>query len=189
MMSKSEREELARVMRLQRKVARAAADTRQKGLLADIARQLSEIDQSDDALRKDITRDAGKAVRQAAEEMARICREWGVPEEFRPGLQLGRSGRGENASRGRRADLRKRAETQIAAEAAAVKTAVEARAAEVRTALLAGGLEAGDARSFLESLPSAEQPMAPAVIRALPSARKLLPDARDGAPGKPSGEK
>jgi hypothetical protein len=184
-MHRKEREDLARAVRLQMKVAKASVDTRQKELLADVERQLSAIYQFDDKLWADINRQALEAVRQADEKVAAICRERGIPEEFRPGLSLYWHGRGENAANVRRTELRKRAQTQIAAEAEAAKTTIEARAAEVLTALLADGLTSADARAFLESIPRAEQLIKPVVIPALQGARKLLAARADDAEEKP----
>jgi hypothetical protein len=178
MMRKAEREELARVVRLRCKVAKTAVAQRQKELLADVERQLSTIYKFDDAVWADITRHADEAVRWADEQIARICRERGIPEEFRPGMYLSWHGRGENALNERRVELRRRAQTQIAAEAA--KAAIEAREAEALTALIADGLESAEAQAFLNSLPTAEQLMPPVKVPALCGEAKLLPREAGG---------
>jgi hypothetical protein len=58
MISKSEREDLSRVVRLRMKVAKTAADQRGKELLADVEAQLSAKYKFDDEVWADITRGA-----------------------------------------------------------------------------------------------------------------------------------
>jgi hypothetical protein len=174
-MHRSEREELAKAIRLNMRVAKAGVDQRQKELLADVERQLSEIYKVDDKLWADVTGVAKGAVLRADEEIIRICREHGIPEEFRPGLSLGWFGRGENACAARRAELRRRFQAEIEAKAAAAKTAIEARAAEALTALIAGGLESGQAKEFLRTMPTPEQLLPPIVVPTLPGQRADQP--------------
>jgi hypothetical protein len=83
----------------------------------------------------------------------------GIRPQFRPQLVLQWYGRGENASRDRRAELRKAAQTRIAALGKEAKTAIDARTAEVLTELIAGGLESEAARAFLATIPTAEDLM------------------------------
>ena len=78
---------------------------------------------------------------KADERIAAICRENGIPEEFRPQLSIGWWKRGENASRQRRDELRKLAQARIDAEAKAAVSAIELASADVLTELIAGGLE------------------------------------------------
>jgi hypothetical protein len=180
-MHKSERLELGRVVRLRAKVAKASVDQRQKELLADVERQLSAVFEFDDEVWADITRRAEGAVRQADEQIARICRERGVPDNFRPGLHLSWYDRGENAARSRRVELRKLAQTQIEAAASAARAAIEAKAAEVLTALIGGGLESAEARAFLESIPTAEHLMPPVQVPVIGGAKEAgLPDGLAG---------
>jgi hypothetical protein len=170
---RSEREEVARVVRLNMKVAKAAVATRQAELLADVERQLSAKYAFGDELWAEITRKAGEAVKVADEQIARICRERGVPESFRPSLHLGWYDRGENAAAERRAELRKLAQRKVAAAASAAVTAIEARGAEVLTALIAGGLQSAEARAFLASIPTAAQLMPPLALGELEETAKL----------------
>jgi hypothetical protein len=170
---RSEREELARVMRLNMKVAKAATATRAAELLADVEKQLSAKYDFGDELWAEITRKAGEAVQAADEQIADICRERGVPESFRPGLELCWYSRGENAAASRRAELRSLAQRRIAAAASAAVTAIEARGAEVLTALIAGGLQSAEARAFLESIPTAAQLMPPLALGELEETVKL----------------
>jgi hypothetical protein len=175
-MNKSEREELARVARLRAKVARKAVEARQAELLADVEAQLSAKYKFDEKVWADITRQAQEAVREADERIAGICRDVGVPEKFRPELHLSWYERGESASKERRAELRKRAETRIEALAARAAAAIEAKEAEVLTRLIVGGLESEEAKAFLESIPTPTQLMPPVALGEL-EGPKALPRA------------
>lgn len=158
-MSKSERDDLAKVARLRARVAKSKVAQREAELLADVEDQLAATYKFDDDAWADVTRAAKVAVQTAQAEVERRCRDLGIPDRFAPSLSLQWYGRGENALAQRRAELRKVAQTQIAAAGKAAKTAIEQQEAEVLTELLAGGLESAEARAFLESIPTPEQLM------------------------------
>jgi hypothetical protein len=170
-MTRSDREELAKVVRLRAKVAKADTARRKAELLADVEAKLSALYQFEDEAWAEITKEAEQLVQEADARIAEICRQRGVPENFRPGLHLSWYGRGENASSQRRAELRKLAERQIDAAVANAKLVIDAKQAEVLTALIAGGLHSEEAHAFLESMPTAEQLMSPLVVGEL---QKLL---------------
>jgi len=81
--------------------------------------------------------------------------------EFRPRISIGWAPRGENMFATRRAELRKRAQTRIAAVGRAAKAAIEATEADVLTSLYAGALTTAAAHAFLAAIPSAESLMPP----------------------------
>jgi hypothetical protein len=83
----------------------------------------------------------------------------GMSEEFRPRLVAQWYGRGENALRERRAELRKAAQTKIAAMGKAAKTTIDHRVAHLLTQLAADALESAEARAFLESMPLIDEMM------------------------------
>lgn len=170
-MSKADRDDLARVARLRAKVARADVEARQAALLADAEAKLSAIYKFDEEVWAHITAEAERAVREADQRVAQLCRERGVPEDFRPGLHLSWHGRGQNAVPARRAELRRLAQANIQAVAEAARVAIDKSEAEVLTALIADGLESTQARAFLEAMPTAEQLMQPLTIEALEGAR------------------
>lgn len=166
-MTRGERDDLARVARLRAKVARTNVGQREAELLADVEEQLAAEYAFTDEAWADLTKGAAEAVAEADRQVAELCRQRGIPEDFRPGLTVGWYGRGRNAVPARRAELRKVAQTRIAAAAKAAKAAIEAREADVLTELLAGGLTSDAARSFLESIPSAAALMPPLQVREL----------------------
>lgn len=159
--TKAERGELAKIARLRARVARTAVAQREAELLADVEAQLSATYSFDDATWADVTAAAKAAVASADAEVARRCAELGVPAEFRPSLFLHWWDRGENAVSKRRAELRKRAQTRIAAEGLAAKAAIERVEAEVLTSIYVGALDTAAAHEFLASIPTAESLMPP----------------------------
>jgi hypothetical protein len=165
--TKAERTDLASIVKMRARVARAQVEQREAELLADVEEQLSTIYKVDDAAWAEITAEANRTVALADQEIARICRERGVREEFRPGLRVIFYGRGENAAAGRRAELRKLAQARIAAAGRKAKTAIQAGSVDVLTKLYATGLESDQARAFLASIPTAEQLMPPVVVAEL----------------------
>ena len=112
-MTAAERSELGSLVRFNAKVARADAEARGKWLKADVEEKLSARFKFEDAAWKDITAAAEKAVQEADAAIAALCRDRGVPEDFRPSLCLSWHGRGENASAARRAEMRKLAYAHI----------------------------------------------------------------------------
>jgi hypothetical protein len=174
MMSKSDREELTKVVRMHAKVAKEGVALRQAELLADFEAQLAAKYKVDYAAWKDITAHAEKGVAEANERIVAICRERGVPEAFGPRLTLSWFDRGENALKERREELRKVARTRFDAAARAARLVVERWEADVLGRLIAGGLASEEARAFLESIPQPEELMTPLSVEGLNGAVKRL---------------
>ena len=78
----------------------------------------------EDAAWAEIVQEAEQKVQEADELIAQRCQERGVPEDFRPKLSLGWFGRGANAQRERRAELRKLAQAEVAARVKEAKHAI-----------------------------------------------------------------
>ena len=118
-------------------------------------------------------------VKEADAELARRCEARGIRPEFRPGLTLSWWERGANARPRRAPEV---GVPRIEGDFKAGKQLVEHWMADKLTALIAGGLTSGEAKAFLDSLPSAESLLpqvrvtpeldaAPASTRALGSPR------------------
>src|SRR5262245_61240585 len=88
--------------------------------------------------------------------IAERCRELGIPKRFQPKIHSTSYGGGENASKERRAELRKVAVTRIDALAKAAKATIEHESLKLHTDLVAGALESGEARAVLNALPTIE---------------------------------
>ena len=156
-MTKGERTDLARLIRHRERLAKSAASQRSAELLADAEHQLGAIYSfDDDETWAALHSSCDKAVKAAQVEIAKRCQELKIPKNFAPGLELRWYGRGENASKDRRAELRRMATTRIAAMEKSARTAIEGHSVEVQTELLAGGLTSDAAKLFLEKMPAVE---------------------------------
>jgi len=180
-MTRREREDLAKLVRRREQVAKSAAVQRSAELLADFEQQIASIySYDDDATWRTLHEAAQHAVNEADAQVAERCRELGIPARFRPGLNVNWYGRGENATSGRRAELRKTATTRIAALEKQARTEIERQSVEIQTQLVAGGLESSAARAFLESMPTPEALMPTLDARAIVEARRAgLRSGRD----------
>lgn len=169
-LTRGERDDLAKVARLRARTAKSHIAVREAELLADAEAQLAATYNFCDEDWRHITEAAQAAIRAADEQVAEICRQRGIPEQFRPHLYFWWQGRGENAVAGRRAELRKVARANIAAQGRTAKLLIEARESEVLTELLAGGLTSMAAQQYLESIPDPAKLMPPQTIAALEAA-------------------
>ena len=146
-MSKGEREQLLKVVRMRARIAKDDVSARQAQILAEgetaLARQFAE----DDKAFADLTADARAA-------------ELGIPATFRPTMNAYWFSRGENADPKRRAELRKVLQAQAEATAKAAKLEIDRWSVDLQAGIIAGGL-ASEARELLEQLPSAEALMPP----------------------------
>ena len=178
MMSQHEYNELKGLLRRREQVAKTRAKQRSAELLADVEAQLAAEYKVDDERWADINRAALAAVQQADAAIAERCRELGIREEFRPKLSLSWHSRGENALKERRAELRKVAQTKIAAIEAQAIAEIERQSVEVQTKLVAGSLGSASAVAFLESMPGPDTLMPALTVGELEAQRALLSPER-----------
>ena len=155
-MTTGERQELGKVVRKRAKLAMHDAEQRGAWLLADAEAKLAATYKIEDEAWAQITAAANRAVEEADAAIARICRERGIPEKFRPEIHLNWWERAENASKNRRAELRKVAQTQVAAMVKEAKVEIEREEERQLTQLAATGLTSAEAKDFLVNMPSAE---------------------------------
>ncbi len=159
-MNKSEREELLRLARQRAKVAKTKADEREKVLLAETEDLLAGEFEAEDRLWAEAVRIADEVVATANATIADRCAELGIPANHAPRLELAWRARSpEFRDPGRRAELRRVARTRLTALTTAAKSRIDEQLLETQTALLAGSLESGEAREFLERMPSPEEMM------------------------------
>lgn len=156
LMTKAERLELGKVVRLRAKVAKDDAEAQGRRLLADFEAQLAARYPENNPAWAEITATAKRAVEDADAQIAQLCRNFGIPEEFRPGLNCYWHGRGENAEKQRRAELRAVAQRETAARVQTAKVTIDRQAAALLSDLAAHGLETAHAKAFLEQLPSVD---------------------------------
>jgi hypothetical protein len=160
-MTKGEREELNKLVKLNAKVAYADAERRGARLLEDGERKLAAIYEQEDEVFADLTAAAEKAAKVADAAVSAKCRELGIPERFRPSCGFAWRGRGENAYRERRAELRKVLEATVEARVKEAKHIIERDTVAVLTQLAATGLTSDEARAFLKAMPMPEDLMPP----------------------------
>ena len=120
---------------------------------------------ADDNVWRELHATADNEVADADERIADRCRQLGIPETFRPRLQLLWHSRGENAAANRRTELRAVAKTRIDADKKTATTEIERRSIDIQEQLIAGGFETDEARAFLTSMPTADalMPAAPSL--------------------------
>ena len=166
-MTKGEREELAKLLRERRKLGGEMVDQHAAKLRADGEEQLAKIYRFDDEAWHDLTAAAEAYVRKADKELAKRCAEMGIRPEFRPRLSMDWYGRGENASKQRRDELRRVMNTRIDELARAAKVQISSKIIEGLTLLASDALESPAAQAFLAAMPSVETLMPPIDIKAL----------------------
>ena len=157
-----ERAEIRRLIRDREKLAKAMAAERSAELLAGFERQIatnykwSESDVWTEAVSK-----AEAAVDRAKHAIASECDRLGIPSAFRPSINVFWSGRGENAVKERRDELRRVAKAEIGRIEEQAKVAIERAHLRVRVKLTEIGLNSPDAKQFLAALPAIEGLMPP----------------------------
>lgn len=170
---KSEREELIRVAKMRARVSKSAVAQREAELLAEFEQQLAHTYQAADEAWRDVAAIAKEAAREVNAAVAATLSEAGVPKEFWPTAYFGWLSRGENADKTRRAELRKVAQTRIAAAGKAARYAIDCAEVAVVTELIAGALESQEARAFLERIPTPAELMPPIEIAQIEAAKPI----------------
>ena len=96
--SRSEREDLQRLIRQREKVLKSAAKQRSAELLADFENQMGSTYSFDqDEVWANATEVAEREVAKAQDRIAAQCAKMGIPERFAPSLDVHWYSRGENA--------------------------------------------------------------------------------------------
>jgi hypothetical protein len=176
-MTKAEREEMLRLVRQREKVLKSAARQRSKEVLADFEVQITAIYRfDDDEVWAQATRAAEIEVGKAQAQVAKRCRELGIPDRFAPELSLDWVGRGENAVNQRRAEFRKAAEAQVAAMEAKAISKIELDCYQLHERIAVSALTSDAAKRFFAAFPSIEALM-PALSFAAISGEADMPIA------------
>jgi hypothetical protein len=152
-MSAKEADRLDRLIRQRAKLANLDADARAAQLKAELEEQLARIEAADDARWVRFLEIADAVVAEGNQKIREILREEGVPESFKPQMVLSWRGRGENANKERRAELRRVGGTMIDALAKQAKARIAEDALRLSTDLLARSLTGEAAQAWLAALP------------------------------------
>src|SRR5262249_28283275 len=121
-----------------------------------------------------ITAAAARVIQEADAAIAKICRERGIPEDFRPQITLGWHERGLNACKKHRAELRRVLETELAARVKEGKARSNRNPDAQLRQLISGSLTTEAAKAFLENMPTIEDLVMPIASLKLPSGEVFL---------------
>jgi hypothetical protein len=160
-MSRAELETLQRLIKQREKVLKSVAKQRSAELIADFENQMgSEYRFDDDEVWARAAEAAQREVKKAQAAVAARCRELGIPERFAPTLDLIWSHRGfDNSIDKRKVEMRRMAQTHIAAMEAKAFVEIEVSCLDAQTKLAVAGCASEEARALVESLPSIESLM------------------------------
>jgi hypothetical protein len=157
-MAKAEQENLLRLGRLNREGAIAEAKQRTADAAADFEMRLAAAFSYDQRETWVALMSAAKSQVAAFDnELAEDCRRLGIPERFRPSINLYWLGRGENASKERRSELRRVAHARLVALERTAIAAIEAGYRRYASAVLSASLDSGEARTLLTTLPTVKE--------------------------------
>jgi hypothetical protein len=149
-LTKAEQDNLVKLAKLNREGAVAGIKAKTAVAVADYEMHLAaeyKFDQRE--IWADLTHSAKARVNELDSLLAEDCRRLGIPEQFRPTLNLVWFGRGENAFKERRTELRRVMATRLAAVKRAAIEQVEVGYRKAMTAIL------------LAAMPTAEQLVPP----------------------------
>jgi hypothetical protein len=167
-MTKSEREDLAKLIRDRERVMTAAAKQRSAELLAEFEQQMaSEYRFDEEETWKQATIAAHAAGKAANQAIAERCAELGIPERFAPFVAVSWRDRGENALKDRRVELRNVARSRIAAIEQAAITKIKMSCHDAQAQVIAHGLSSAAAIAFFDALPTVDVLMPPLAMTAI----------------------
>lgn len=159
-LARHETHDLGMIIKDRAKVLKAHIDAEKTTVLADFERQIAAIYEYDnDEVWKAAAERAAAVVKEAQAEVAKRCEELGIPKTFAPSLSIGWNGRGENACKNRREELRRVAKAEVEAMAARAVVKVEQESLDLRTQVVAMGLLSDSAQTFLQTLKPVEEVM------------------------------
>lgn len=152
-LSRNETHDLSMIIKDRTKVLKAHAEEQAAACIADFEKQIAAVYSWDqDEIWKKATEEAFKVCKDVQDKIDARCKELGIPKTFAPQLGVSWQGRGENASRDRRTELRRVAKTSVEAMLKAAITKIEHQSLDLRTQVVSMGLLSPEARLFLESL-------------------------------------
>jgi DNA replicative helicase MCM subunit Mcm2 (Cdc46/Mcm family) len=156
-MTSAERTELSKLVRMSAAVAKADAEAHGKAVLADAEAKLAAEYKREDEAWADIVETAEKQIADADATIAAVCRERGIPENFRPGIHLGWYSRGENAFKERRGEIRRVVQAEVAARVTEAKVEIDRQAVQLATRITQAGLTSEEAQKFIAEMPTPAQ--------------------------------
>ena len=157
-MTSAERASILVLIRQRERVAIADAREYKMTLIANFERKLATIYKpSDHPVWKEAHAVATRAAREAQAKIEATFRDLGIPEAWAPGVGVGWYGRGENASRERRVELRRVAHSEADKRLARAEAAIKKASVEAQERVIASGLSSEAAHAMLASLPTPQE--------------------------------
>lgn len=173
--SRRDSQDLQRVARLRAGVAKADLRQRSAELIAFGESQLARIYSRHDELWAEAVSAAEREVEKADQHLAEVCHQMGIPEEFRPSVQLSWWGRGATLSAERRKEHRQVLAAEIRAAEARALLEVERQTVAIITELITGQLSGEAARAVLDGMPTVEDLLPAMDVRQIPGIASDLP--------------
>ena len=160
-MTKSEREDLQRLVRQRERALKSTAKLRSKELLADFENEMAaEYAFDDDRVWAQAAKAAEAEVAKAQKRIAARCLDLRIPEKFAPSLRLSWCNRGyDNLIEKRRNELRRVAEKRVEALEQRAVVDIETASVNLQTDIAIAGLTSEIACTFVERLPTVESLM------------------------------
>jgi hypothetical protein len=159
-LSKGEQTHLFQLFRQRTKVMRTEADARGAALLADLESQLAKIYHYDeDATWEAVTKDTAAFVEQGQAKIAERCAELGIPKEFAPSISFSWSGRGENAVKERRNEIRRVGQAKVEEQVRSAYNATERAQLNAMQQVIEAGHLSDAAKAFLDNLTPIDEEM------------------------------
>lgn len=159
-LSRNETHDLGMIIKERTKVLKAHAEEQAAASLAEFEKQLAaEYTYDKDEVWKAATEEARKVIEEAQKKVNKRSKQLGIPDIFAPAISMTWQGRGQNALKERRDELRRVAKSAIHAMTKSAMTKIEKQGLDLRTQVVAMGLLSADAKFFLESLAPIEDSM------------------------------
>jgi hypothetical protein len=155
-MAKGEREELRSLMRKSVAAAKSRVEDVVANRTAEFERQLATVFEAEHAAFRDLSTTAESGIAKLDSVLAQRCDALGIPRAFRPRLEVGWSGRGVNASKEKRAELRRVHQTQMEAQKRRAFAAFERWELAGRIELTRDALATEAGHAFLATIPTPE---------------------------------
>jgi len=177
-MTSRERSDLAALIRQRERVLKTKIKERSRELLAQFEQQAAVIyEYDDDATWSEAVKIAEQEIVKANTKIAERARQLGIPKRYAPRVAFGWIGRNEQyAVQQRRAELRRVAQSKIAALEQAALSKIAEQALQAQTEVVKLGIETQAAKAFLEAMRPLEQLMPPLEVR---NVERLLPNRHD----------
>ena len=179
-----ERELLERLVRNRQEFLTKVAKQRTAQLMADVEEQLATIFKPDDERWAKRVKHWREIAEELNEHIRRECEEDGTPADFAPQVSAVWVGRRETASKERRSELRRVAQTRLAAIEQHAIVAIERECLEARTAILSDGIVTEAGQQMLDNLPKVEDLMPVLDVATLQDQIPALPDLAKKYAGK-----